>query len=159
MTSDLVRRWAEAILGQVGAPPDAALTVTERLEAGTTGAASASETAMESVWDEEGGALPDTGAEAASPASGPADIAATLTFADGSAVSVEFAAGTSGTDAVVLLADRLQEAVLEETGGIPRPPCPGHDHPAVAAEVNGVPSWTCPHGMGRTTRPILRDAG
>ncbi|MGP3976183.1 hypothetical protein ACTWQF_19705 [Streptomyces sp. 8N114] len=132
ITGELVREWAESVLQQVAAPPDAALTVTARQPDGTDAAAAAAE---------------------------PTDIVATLTFADGSAVSVELAVGTRETDSVVLLADRFQDAVLEETGGTPRPPCPGHDHPAIAAEVDGVPSWICPHGMGRTARRILSDVG
>ncbi|MGI5350772.1 hypothetical protein ACQEU8_21720 [Streptomyces sp. CA-250714] len=123
MTSELVQEWAESILRQVGAPPDATVTVA-----------------------------------AGAGAAGAADVEATLSFADGSAVTVELAAATGETDAVVLLADRFQDAVLEETGGIPLPPCPGHNHPAVAAEIDGIPSWTCPHGMGRSTEPILQAA-
>ncbi|MBO8193569.1 hypothetical protein ITI46_18160 [Streptomyces oryzae] len=166
LTSELVREWAESILRQVAAPPDATVTVTARpgggdvgpQEPGALGAESAVESSLEQVWDEEGGALPWDDAEDVAAAAGAPDIEATLTFADGSAVSVELAAGTSETDAVVLLADRFQDAVLEETGGVSGPPCPGHGHPAVAADVNGVPSWTCPHGMGHTTRPILQNA-
>ncbi|MGP3988368.1 hypothetical protein [Streptomyces sp. 3N207] len=167
MTGELVRTWAESILQQVAAPPDATLTVTARPgtgdisppEPGTGSPESALESSLEQIWNEEGGALRPNDADDVTAAAGPTDIVATLTFADGSAVSVELAAGTRETDAVVLLADRFQDAVLEETGGTPRPPCPGHGHPAVAAEVAGVPRWTCPHGMGRTTRRILPDVG
>ncbi|MBO8184199.1 hypothetical protein [Streptomyces spirodelae] len=170
-TRELVRRWAESVLRQVGAPSGATLAVSERPgdgnveppedRGGGAGVESAFESSLELVWDEEGGALPAGGAEAAEETmAGPgrARIEATLSFADGSAVSVELDAGTSETDAVVLLADRFQDAVLEETGGVAGPPCPGHGHPAVAAELNGVATWTCPHGMGRTTWPVLQPA-
>lgn len=61
--------------------------------------------------------------------------------------------GLDEPHAVVLLAEQLQDAVLEQTGGAPVPPCPGHGHPAVADLVVGVPSWTCP--LGTRARPIL----
>ncbi|MEU6112951.1 hypothetical protein ABZ840_00035 [Streptomyces sp. NPDC047117] len=79
----------------------------------------------------------------------------TLAFADGSAVGVHFQEAMDEAEALTLLADQLQDAVLEETGGAPHPPCPNHSHghPAVARTVNGVAGWTCP--AGGPTRSIL----
>jgi hypothetical protein len=58
-------------------------------------------------------------------------------------------------EAVALLAEQLQESVLEHTGGAAAPPCPGHNHPAAAEVVEGVATWTCPQGSRDRSRPIL----
>lgn len=60
------------------------------------------------------------------------------------AVIVSLEAGMDEADAVVLLADQLQDGVLESTAGEPLPPCPGHGHPATARVVAGQPCWVCP---------------
>ncbi|MER7754669.1 hypothetical protein [Kitasatospora sp. NPDC097643] len=48
------------------------------------------------------------------------------------------------TDALVLLADRLQDWAVELTHGTALPPCPGHPHPMRAAVVDGAAVWCCP---------------
>ncbi|MQS16576.1 hypothetical protein F7Q99_31405 [Streptomyces kaniharaensis] len=47
-------------------------------------------------------------------------------------------------DALVLLADRLQDWAIELTHGAALPPCPGHAHPMRAAVVDGAAVWCCP---------------
>ncbi|MFG2909109.1 hypothetical protein ACGF13_29080 [Kitasatospora sp. NPDC048286] len=47
-------------------------------------------------------------------------------------------------DALVHLADRLQDWVIELTHGAARPRCPGHAHPMRASVVGGSAAWTCP---------------
>jgi hypothetical protein len=45
------------------------------------------------------------------------------------------------------VADLLQEQVfdqLEQTWGEARPPCPGHQHPAIAELLGGEAWWVCP---------------
>ncbi|WP_329457479.1 hypothetical protein [Streptomyces sp. NBC_01497] len=98
------------------------------------------------------GAAP--GAAADGDAEGDAEgVLVTLAFADGSSASVHFEEPLPEAEAVTLLADQLQDAVLEETGGAPRPVCPGHGHPAVAEVVDQVACWTCPSGGPRW--PVL----
>ncbi|MFG2848195.1 hypothetical protein ACGF12_34270 [Kitasatospora sp. NPDC048296] len=46
-------------------------------------------------------------------------------------------------DALVHLADGLQDWVIELTHGAARPRCPGHAHPMRASVVNGGAAWTC----------------
>ncbi|MCY9787601.1 hypothetical protein KIK06_27350 [Nocardiopsis sp. EMB25] len=57
-------------------------------------------------------------------------------------------------ESIRMLADQLQEEVLESTHGDPVPTCPGHPHPAKPDVVDGVPSWVCPRD-GRDIRPII----
>lgn len=57
-------------------------------------------------------------------------------------------------EVILMLADGLQEEVLESTYGDPVPLCPGHVHPAKPQVVAGAPSWVCPHGGG-VIGPIL----
>ncbi|MGC5363893.1 hypothetical protein ACPXCE_19845 [Streptomyces sp. DT24] len=85
----------------------------------------------------------------------PQGVEVTLGCPDGTSTSVLLERGMAEAEAVVMLAGQLQDGVLESTGGAPAPPCPasGHSHPAVAAVVDGVASWTCPQGGG--TRPVL----
>ncbi|WP_141698570.1 hypothetical protein [Streptomyces lushanensis] len=83
----------------------------------------------------------------------PCSVLVVLAFDDGSSISVLLEPSMTEAEAVALLAEQLQDGVLEHTGGAPLPPCPGHSHPAVAKVVDTVASWTCPEN-GRT-RPIL----
>lgn len=137
LTHAIVQGWAEAILAQLRVPTGHTLTVTGQ------------------------GVPTDAGAETCPGAEGSTAAAAeafagllvTLAFADGSSVSVHFEGPLPEAEAVTLLADQLQDAVLEETGGAPHPACPGHGHPAVARAVDGVACWTCP--SGDAARPIL----
>ena len=48
---------------------------------------------------------------------------------------------------LIALAEGLQENFSEtrEAWGQARPACPGHTHPAVPNELDGVAWWTCPH--------------
>ena len=67
-------------------------------------------------------------------------------------------AGLRGTELLVWMADWLQEQVLPETRaawGEARPACPGHPHPAQAAEIDGEAWWTCPLSGQRVT-PVGR---
>ncbi|WP_052863268.1 hypothetical protein [Streptomyces niger] len=136
LTREVVRGWAEAILPQLGPPAGHTLTVT-----GPGFADEAGETA-----DGRSGPL-----LAGGPVTG---VLVAITFADGSAVGVHVEQPMPPADAIALVADRLQDAVLEETGGAPNPPCPGHRHPAVAEVVAGVACWTCPRG-DNAAWPIL----
>jgi hypothetical protein len=55
--------------------------------------------------------------------------------------------GTRGPALLVAFADWLQEQFFAETRaawGQPRPPCPGHSHPAEAALIADEAWWTCP---------------
>lgn len=114
------------------------------------------DTILHQLGDPPGHALRVTQADpewAPEPVSG---VTVTLAANDGSSVSVLLEESMTEADAVTLLADQLQDTVLENTAGTPAPPCPGsprHAHPPVAELVHGVPSWTCPGGHG--TRPIL----
>ncbi|MEU5437965.1 hypothetical protein AB0G73_31975 [Streptomyces sp. NPDC020719] len=49
-------------------------------------------------------------------------------------------------EALVLLADRLQDWAIELTHGQALPPCPGHPHPMSAAMVDDTAAWVCPTG-------------
>jgi hypothetical protein len=57
--------------------------------------------------------------------------------------------------AIVRLADQLQDHVMETSGGRPVPACPRHQHPATAAVIKGVPVWRCPNNAEHYTHPIL----
>jgi hypothetical protein len=170
MSHDIVRAWAEAILAQLGAPAGSTLSVTgpgfpagsgadsEDTGPGTgrgsgsgPGAGDAFASSLRVTFDD---APASDGGVAGAAADGDAGgLLVTLAFADGSSASVHFEAPLPEAEAVTLLAGQLQDAVLEETGGAPRPACPGHGHPAVAEVVDGVASWTCPSG-GRAW-PVL----
>ncbi|GAA0578450.1 hypothetical protein [Streptomyces crystallinus] len=47
-------------------------------------------------------------------------------------------------EALVLLADRLQDWAIELTHGQALPPCPGHPHPMSAAALDDTAAWVCP---------------
>jgi hypothetical protein len=56
---------------------------------------------------------------------------------------------------VVRIADELQEQFFPESKGAwgePRPPCPGHEHPATAREHGDEAWWTCPGDHRRLAR-------
>lgn len=58
-------------------------------------------------------------------------------------------------EAVALLADRMQDFVLEATCGAALPSCrEGHQHPAAVAVSAGTAWWVCPHG-GQRLRSVL----
>ncbi|MEU7484843.1 hypothetical protein [Streptomyces sp. NPDC042319] len=181
LTHHLLHEWAKTILAQLNAPAGHTLTVTgpgftthththtcpdtgTGAGAGTCAAAADDAGAVEEAWalEEFRSALslaPDddhTGVAGGAGCGGEGvGLLVTLAFADGSAVGVHFQEAMDEAEAVTLLADQLQDAVLEETGGAPYPPCPNHSHghPAVARTVNGVAGWTCP--AGGPTRSIL----
>jgi hypothetical protein len=60
-----------------------------------------------------------------------------------------------GASLMVTLAHWLQEQFFWESRGAwgePRPSCPGHTHPAYAAEIGGDAWWLCPrdhHAIAR----------
>ncbi|KIF74320.1 hypothetical protein QR77_10640 [Streptomyces sp. 150FB] len=157
--TDSVRRWAEDILHQLGAFPAHTLGITEVADTEATGYTAnangpgpelpAGDAAFASSLEPR----PDGGGVPAWTMDGQPGVFVTLSHEDGSSVGVHLHRTMSASEAVTLLADVLQEAVLENTEGTPVPACPGHPHPPTAEEVSGVPSWTCPRG-GRTW-PIL----
>ncbi|MFI9029946.1 hypothetical protein [Streptomyces sp. NPDC053560] len=149
LSHNLVHSWAETILAQLGAPAEHTLTVTGpgfAADAGTGTSLGAADAASEEGFNSSLSIALDGGQDRSGFGDDVAGLLVTLAFADGSAVSVHFEEPMAEADAVTLLADQLQDAVLEETGGAPNPPCPGHGHPAVARTVDGVASWTCPSG-------------
>jgi hypothetical protein len=58
-------------------------------------------------------------------------------------------------DLLIGLAEGLQENFSEtrEAWGESRPACPGHTHPAVPTELDGIAWWICPHD-GTPITPI-----
>lgn len=149
----LVRAWAETIMRQLGSPAGHTLNITP------ADAAEQAENAENSV-----GQSPFTSrlridtdtdircGRAEDRPEGPA-VQVVLGHADGSSTSVYLGPDLDTPQAVVLLAEQLQDSVLEYAEGTPVPECPGHGHPAVAEVVNGIPSWTCPRGT--RSWPIL----
>ncbi|MFD9485098.1 hypothetical protein [Streptomyces sp. NPDC059991] len=57
-------------------------------------------------------------------------------------------------EALVLLADRLQDWAVELTHGQALPPCPGHPHPMSAAAVDDSAAWVCPARPEQVLLPI-----
>ncbi|MFY7066267.1 hypothetical protein ACOQFV_10420 [Nocardiopsis changdeensis] len=82
------------------------------------------------------------------------EVEVVLWFPDGTAAGSYLQAAMTDAEAVVHLADGLQDAAVEQALGRPLPPCPGHPHPPTARLVSGVPAWTCPR-TGGAVRPIL----
>ena len=83
------------------------------------------ETILRQLGDPRGHTLRVTHADPAwapEPVSG---VTVTLAASDGSSVSVLLEESMTEADAVTLLADQLQDTVLENTAGTPAPPCPG----------------------------------
>ncbi|MEW2623912.1 hypothetical protein [Streptomyces sp. NPDC048106] len=94
-----------------------------------------------------GGSTLQVGAEGAAPSSG-VGVHVTLSYADGSSVTVELEDALPEAEALGLLAEQLQDSVIEATGGRPVPPCPmpGHPHPATPHVSSGIVYWRCPLG-------------
>lgn len=152
-TAATVRGWAETILHQLGDPTFRSLEVeaTEKLREEPL--APASGPAFVSwLRITEGEELE----ESTNTNGTVSEILVTLAFADGSSAGVWIEEFLSDAEAVVKLADQLQDSVLEATGGAPFPPCPGHGHPAVAKLIDGIASWTCP--KGGSLSPIIPGA-
>lgn len=154
-----VRDWAQTVLRQLGDPEGCTLSVRSRQSASGGEPApdgppftSRLET-YEAPETYEAGGGPDSGAD---PGSG---ALVTLTFADGSSTAVLLEGTLTRPEAVLKLAEQLQEAVLEQTSGAALPPCPAtarHQHPATPQSVSGTASWACPAAAGEArTRPIL----
>lgn len=150
LTHDAVRGWAEAILAQLGAPAGYRLTVTgtgftDSVPEPAPAASGAFTSSLTLSFEPDSGGGLDTE---------PAGLLVTVAFDEESASGVRLEARVPQVEAVVLLADQLQDAVLEETCGAPLPECPGHGHPAVARVVDGAACWACP-STGTALRPIL----
>ncbi|QXE33523.1 hypothetical protein KQY30_03685 [Streptomyces sp. GMY02] len=155
LTTTTTLNWAEDILRQLGDPVGQALEVTVPPAAPEPEVPYA-ETAFTSrleIHDGDGPTEPSAAARHIG------SVRVVLAFDDGSSTHVLLEDSMTEAEAVALLAEQLQDAVLEHTGGAPVPPCPGHSHPAVAEVVDGVACWTCPQG-GRDgrTRPVLSGA-
>ncbi|MEU2353564.1 hypothetical protein ABZ599_11465 [Streptomyces misionensis] len=84
-------------------------------------------------------------AEGTAPGAG-AGVHVTLAYPDGSSVTVDLDDALPEPEALLLLAEQLQDSLVESTGGRPVPPCPvpGHAHPAAPRVSNGALSWRCP---------------
>ncbi|WP_369377960.1 hypothetical protein [Streptomyces sp. cg36] len=76
-----------------------------------------------------------------------------VTAADES-TRVHLPPGMDDVEAVVLLADRLQNWAIELTHGQALPPCPGHPHPMSAAAVDDSAAWVCPARPEQVLLPI-----
>ncbi|WP_030747487.1 hypothetical protein [Streptomyces sp. NRRL F-5135] len=144
------RAWAETILRQLDAPGGHALSVTagppsHSPDVPPTDSAYTSRLHLGPSPEQ---VFPPTGTHGSG-------VLLTLTFDDASEVTVHLDGSMAPVEAIVLLADQLQDAVMEHTGGFPAPPCPasGHGHPAVARVLDGTACWTCPRNGA--SRPIL----
>ncbi|MFK8906187.1 hypothetical protein [Streptomyces sp. YS-3] len=62
--------------------------------------------------------------------------------------------GMEHVEALVLLADRLQDWAIELTHGRALPPCPGHPHPMSATAVDDSAAWVCPASPEQVLLPI-----
>lgn len=160
-----VRDWAQTVLRQLGDPEGCTLSVRPRQSASggelpPDGPPFTSRLETYEALDAyqapdtyEAGGGSDSGADHGSGA------LVTLTFADGSSTAVLLEGTLTRPEAVLKLAEQLQEAVLEQTAGAALPPCPAtarHQHPATPQSVSGTPSWACPAASGEArTRPIL----
>jgi hypothetical protein len=162
LTVDTVRRWAEEILLQLGDPAGHTLSVLaagpeEEFEA--RGSEAVFESSFQVEWGDEPAAPEPTSESASAPddeATG-YGVEVRLGFGEEWWVGVRLEASLSEADAVALLADRMQDEVLENTHGAPVPPCPGpgHGHPLTAEVVEGIACWVCPQGDGIAPQPIL----
>ncbi|MDX3853943.1 hypothetical protein [Streptomyces sp. AK02-01A] len=148
LTSASALRWAHIILRQLGDPAGHTLNATA-VVAERESEAPATESAFTSRLRVDGEVEPGEPSSAEDREA----VLVTLAFDDDSSTSVFLEESLTEDEAVALLAEQLQESVLEHTGGTPAPPCPGHSHPAVPEVVDGVASWTCPEDG--STRPIL----
>ncbi|MER8061078.1 MULTISPECIES: hypothetical protein [unclassified Streptomyces] len=93
------------------------------------------------------GATLQVGTEGTAPGTG-AGVHVTLAYPDGSSVTVDLDDALPEPEALILLAEQLQDSVIESTGGRPSPRCPapGHTHPATPHVSNGFLDWRCPTG-------------
>lgn len=164
-TRRTVRRWAEALLPQLGMSGAYELDVTgpgfgpgdsaEPARAAPGGPAFATSLRVDRDEAESGGPGPDADGPEVS-----TGLLVSLTLADGSPVFAHLSQPLPEPDALVLLAGQLQDGLLEHTGGAPLPACPGHPHPATAQVVDGTPCWVCPRGdttAPDSVRPVLPD--
>ncbi|MFF3754904.1 hypothetical protein ACFYYH_31410 [Streptomyces sp. NPDC002018] len=151
LTTTSALNWAEDILRQLGDPVGHTLDVRVS-DADREPDVPAGDTAFSSRLEIHG----DEGPVEPPSARHPGSVVVVLAFDDGSSTTVLLEESMTDAQAVALLAEQLQDSVLEQTGGAPVPPCPGHNHPAVAKVVDGVASWTCP--QDGSTRPILSGA-
>jgi len=150
LTITAALEWAEIILRQLGAPVGHTLDARTAAPGGEAGT-QATKVAFTSRLRIGGDARPGEPTSGQSTGS----VVIVLAFDDGSSTSVLLEESMTEAEAVALLAEQLQESVLEHTGGAAAPPCPGHNHPAAAKVVEGVATWTCPQDSRDRARPIL----
>ncbi|WP_026424080.1 hypothetical protein [Actinokineospora inagensis] len=62
---------------------------------------------------------------------------------------------TDTETAVTELAGQIQDHVIESTGGLALPRCPGHQHPMTARVDNGTAYWLCPANPTHHREPII----
>ncbi|MGW5874980.1 hypothetical protein ACWFMI_00305 [Nocardiopsis terrae] len=140
-----MRKWSEEVLRQAGNPRVAALTTT------------ATENVNSFVFDmgpRPGSAL-ELEFDSTYPGCGEPGVLVGLSLGHGGiGFMVRLPDSLPDSEAVLMLADQLQEEVLESTHGDPAPLCPGHVHPAKPEMAGGVPSWVCPRD-GKLIRSIL----
>jgi hypothetical protein len=143
-SADTVRNWSEIILGQLGNPRVFALDVDEVDDVNAL------------ILDSS--TVPGSTLRALSEKATGAAESGVLTFVSlhpsGFGSGVRLPGSLPEHQAVLMLAEQLQEEVWESSQGEPVPECPGHRHPAKADAVDEVPSWVCPR-TGRVLRPIL----
>jgi hypothetical protein len=79
----------------------------------------------------------------------------TVWFADGTGAGFAVTISDDEAKLIATIADHVQELFHEqhEAWGEPRPPCPGHPHPAAAEARHGTAFWVCPSD-GRTIARI-----
>ncbi|WP_436891373.1 hypothetical protein [Nocardiopsis dassonvillei] len=139
-----VRRWSEAVLGQLGSPEVFELVI-EPVDD------------VEAVVVDTGlapGASFVLGFENTSEGAESGVLVGISLHPEGYGSMARIPDSLTDGEAVVVLADRFQEEVLESTHGKPAPPCPGHPHPPRPEVVGEVPSWVCP-STGKAVLPIL----
>jgi hypothetical protein len=70
----------------------------------------------------------------------------TVWFADGTGGGFGVTVRDDQAEVIANVADHVQGLFHEqrEAWGEPRPPCPGHPHPAVAEACDGTAFWVCP---------------
>ncbi|MEW2271427.1 hypothetical protein GTY41_42665 [Streptomyces sp. SID685] len=95
-------------------------------------------------------AVLQVGTEGAASGTG-SGVHVTLTYPDGTSVTVDLDDALPESEALLLLAEQLQDSVLESTGGHPAPRCPtpGHTHPATPHVSHGTLDWHCPMNDGQ----------
>ncbi|MFF4932998.1 hypothetical protein ACFY2H_29540 [Streptomyces griseofuscus] len=95
-------------------------------------------------------AVLQVGTQGTAPGTG-SGVHVTLTYPDGTSVTVDLDGALPEPEALLLLAEQLQDSVLESTGGHPAPRCPapGHTHPAAPHVSHGTLDWHCPMNDGQ----------